>query len=384
MGTEDLAAPVEPRTGDANSSAFEVNRFAEFVFEPFAASLVYLPESVIPNPRITEYFLGSEREATAEEAAIVDAPLVWSREPDSGQLNAETKASSARRQRRRKALKDDEAVDEEPRFYTPKPIRFFDPVATEETQDATSADENTEKKHQSIHLSPELKAAILAIDEELRRKREQQNEDRSGDIPTDEKKPRKEELTSLNLSQITATSSVPDETPMPEPAVGAEPPPDFQPIDLGTEPDFTGQAEDDLPVTAHILPVEEKPDLASLVLTSRADISNLPVEDADTNEIPEPETPAVDQAASEQPSLSLVRRFEQWIDGLASRKRNQRSGERFTIPDLVAFYWSGGNSKPHEVVNISANGFYLRTTEPWLPDTLVRMVLQKPSSSDLE
>jgi hypothetical protein len=48
---------------------------------------------------------------------------------------------------------------------------------------------------------------------------------------------------------------------------------------------------------------------------------------------------------------------------------------------LVAFYWSGGTPKPHEIVNISRTGFYLKTTELWSVETLVRMTIQKPGSN---
>ena len=48
------------------------------------------------------------------------------------------------------------------------------------------------------------------------------------------------------------------------------------------------------------------------------------------------------------------------------------------MPGLVAFYWSGGAPQPHEIVNISKSGFYLRTKDLWLPDTLVRMTLERP------
>ena len=44
---------------------------------------------------------------------------------------------------------------------------------------------------------------------------------------------------------------------------------------------------------------------------------------------------------------------------------------------MVAYYWSGGAPKPHEIVNISKSGFYLRTTELWSPNTMVRMRLER-------
>ena len=55
----------------------------------------------------------------------------------------------------------------------------------------------------------------------------------------------------------------------------------------------------------------------------------------------------------------------------------RRRGDRFSVPGLVAFYWTGGAPTPHEIVNISTSGLYLRSRELWSPDTLVRMTLER-------
>jgi hypothetical protein len=76
--------------------------------------------------------------------------------------------------------------------------------------------------------------------------------------------------------------------------------------------------------------------------------------------------------------LSLAERLQRWLEGNPSKLDGVRRGTRVSGPGLVAFYWSGGNSKPHEVVDISTSGFYLRTRERWIPNTLVRMTFQRP------
>jgi hypothetical protein len=77
--------------------------------------------------------------------------------------------------------------------------------------------------------------------------------------------------------------------------------------------------------------------------------------------------------------LSLAMRLQRWIVGdLPEIDEDRRRAERTSLPGLVAFYWSGGTPKPHEIVNISKTGLYLRTSELWSLETLVRMTLQRP------
>jgi hypothetical protein len=90
----------------------------------------------------------------------------------------------------------------------------------------------------------------------------------------------------------------------------------------------------------------------------------------------EPEVAGEDRPEAKQEKNSLGTRLQMWLAGQAALGRNMRRSERISIPGLVAFYWSGGAPRPHEVVNISRTGFYLRTSELWSPDTIVRMTLQ--------
>ena len=77
--------------------------------------------------------------------------------------------------------------------------------------------------------------------------------------------------------------------------------------------------------------------------------------------------------------VSLAKRVGRWLwDEVPTIGGSRRRAERRVLPGLLAFYWSGGTPKPHEVVNISKTGFYMRTTELWSVETLVRMTLQRP------
>lgn len=102
------------------------------------------------------------------------------------------------------------------------------------------------------------------------------------------------------------------------------------------------------------------------------------------SEIPTTEFPATGKPKNQQPRLSLSERFQLWLEGEAPVLDGRRRASRTEMPDLVAFYWSGGTPRPHEVVNISMTGFYLRTRDLWSPDTLVRMTLQRGQSSEYQ
>ncbi len=81
--------------------------------------------------------------------------------------------------------------------------------------------------------------------------------------------------------------------------------------------------------------------------------------------------------------LSLGARFQRWLvagepAGSLLSLDGKRNGKRENMPGLVAFYFSGGTPRPHEILNISKTGLYMRTHEIWSADTMVRMTLQRP------
>ena len=63
---------------------------------------------------------------------------------------------------------------ESSRFYQPQTVRFFDPVAASADQgEALDSPEQPHPRHSS-QLSPELKAAILRIDEQRRQMQQEE------------------------------------------------------------------------------------------------------------------------------------------------------------------------------------------------------------------
>lgn len=81
---------------------------------------------------------------------------------------------------------------------------------------------------------------------------------------------------------------------------------------------------------------------------------------------------------------ALKTRFVRWLDAdtLAAsvlRSSERRRSKRHPLPGLVAYYWTGGTPQAHKIGDISTTGFYLLTDERWVPETMIRMTLQRPS-----
>jgi hypothetical protein len=70
---------------------------------------------------------------------------------------------------------------------------------------------------------------------------------------------------------------------------------------------------------------------------------------------------------------SWISRFRRWL----GKDSDRRIAKRNPLPNIVAFYWTGGNPKSFTVANISATGLYLLTDERWIPGTVLLMTLQR-------
>jgi hypothetical protein len=54
--------------------------------------------------------------------------------------------------------------------------------------------------------------------------------------------------------------------------------------------------------------------------------------------------------------------------------------QRFVLPGLVAYHWSGGHAQALEVGDISKSGMFLLAPERWYPGTVLRVTLQRPGT----
>ncbi len=76
---------------------------------------------------------------------------------------------------------------------------------------------------------------------------------------------------------------------------------------------------------------------------------------------------------------SLRNKLMHWFKPEVPPTDRRRARRRY-VPGMVAYYFTGGAPRPHQVADISATGFYLLTEDRWIPETMIQMTLQRPSS----
>lgn len=77
-------------------------------------------------------------------------------------------------------------------------------------------------------------------------------------------------------------------------------------------------------------------------------------------------------------SESISMRFKRWLNPAPAKNSDRRRAQRHYVPGMAAYYFTGGAPKPHDVADISMSGMYVHTDDRWLPETMIRMTLQKP------
>ena len=102
----------------------------------------------------------------------------------------------------------------------------------------------------------------------------------------------------------------------------------------------------------------KRPELPN-VLSSQLPPSE-PTRARDVRELMEPEP------------ISLNLRLLRWLLPI-----NRCWATRYSTPDLVAYYFTGGAPQSFQVGDMSATGLYLLTPERWAPGTLIQMTLHK-------
>jgi hypothetical protein len=82
------------------------------------------------------------------------------------------------------------------------------------------------------------------------------------------------------------------------------------------------------------------------------------------------------QESIEPEALPLKLRFLRWL-----LRVNRCPAKRYSTPDLVAYYFTGGAPHSFQVADMSATGLYLLTPERWAPGTLIQMTLHRKDGS---
>ena len=469
--------------------SFEVVRPAQFVFEPFLNSLVYSPPLASPNAQSTEFFLPStatlpeppqpiappqspvppelpvipeaagppkltpapdstapaeftpspELATSAEpapppESSVPPPPAAHQAPPPSfarpGDIARALEKQPAQRRTRakKKGEKPPTNETEQPRFHEPEPIRFFDPVeAAQSASDDTSLPQEPPPPRTSNYLSPELKAAILRIDEERRRQRagEKPALPQSEPVTPSSPAPPPQVLSNREPPAPVAPTPIaplveveppaPDRlieipapsaalaSPEPASATPAVPPPlDSEQV---FQPPSAPRPEEPEVLEQPVYQVAAVPSLQTPATTplpaAKPDREFTPIAVPPKAPAPKPETPlaskpkrkqAPKQEAKPEPPLqpaaklakskskpSIAARLSRWLEGdaLPLILDGQRRATRHVVPGLVAFYFTGGTPRPHEILNISTTGFFLRTRDLWSPNTILRMTIQR-------
>ena len=232
---------------------------------------------------------------------------------------------------------------------------------------------------------------IQLVDEQLRREQQQQQSTQPQRVPEKSSEPEDAPpnffaTIAIPGSEIASPGIVaPEIAPKIAPEIREQPPVSRQ-IEITPENVPPPSATSPAPYQA---PVLFKPAraLRPAPKTTKQDVSSLPeVESPSTAELqpapaePSQEAPRPIPLAKEK--LPFATRVQRWLAGESiSLSGNRRRGERVELPGLVAFYFTGGAPKPHEIVNISSSGLFLRSKELWSPNTLVRMTLERQDAA---
>jgi hypothetical protein len=351
------------QAGSMTTVPFEVVRGTEFVFEPFLGSLIQLPAVRMQRARSSEFFLPQSLVQVGETKPSVGSGegIAWERASAASTVGREENALAA--------------------------AELWNAASREKSDKEKSSREQAGRRS-TIRLPAELKAAMLQIDEQRRQTQEEREkpatEKRRGflmarrlkkaEAPETAGEIRGLEVKSIRRvvkqaeAQFARGSALSPLTPGIEKAQGAE----RVIVPVKQEPALP------LPVKA------AEPELLVSQPASEVTADQEAARAAWEAEEIEPVFAQTKIAEEEKPlkkkeRLSLRTRLQRWWGGDSARlDGDRRRAERSSLTGLVAFYWSGGTPKPHEIVNISKTGFYLRTTELWSLETLVRMTLQRP------
>jgi hypothetical protein len=397
--------------------------------ESFDGSLIYLPS--LGTPQSSEFFLPIQAPRPhlpdlSNEHIIQLTPVELP--PSEAQVaNGPVPIEPPELPSKPTSNRDEEF--EEPRQIPPAPVHFFVPPTVTEAHGAKQAEPipEAEPPHppQLSYLSPQLKAIIQQVDEQLRReKNEQEGRTRPEETPEEKTEPAsshlKQPLDSARVEEA-RTGLQQQAAPQAENAVTgssignaqesnetrAAAANNFEPAPAEPLADPQSRTDKVSPTPFHKVSrnkVSRKVRSASAhqrdkLRTATPADSHARSEPAQPV-VPPPvraqETPRVpderrsDKAlratlARSKEKTSFATRVQRWLAGESiSLSGNRRRGQRISIPGLVAFYWTGGAPTPHEIVNISHSGLYLRSKEMWSPDTVLRMTLERPDAEEGE
>ena len=409
--------------------------------DPFAGSLIFLPVS--GTPQTTEVFLATQ--PTRLDTPDPFAERVA--DPSSSDLSATTTEISEELSNLAiddfQSTPEPQIQELEQPGLAALPTqpltRFFETAFQQPPPLDTTQDKKEDRPaSQSSQIPFSLKAVIQFVDDQLRReKREQEERSHPEELPqpkTEAARPQiADTIEEPAIAEPASAMDEPLEVPVAPETAGLapdlsiedmewsrfhatpidEPEHEQEPIPL---PQFTSEELQSPPVPqfqpsvqfeqAQTHELVEEPSLQTSVSLPERPVrprEPLPPPPVDSRPLHAPEPlshpaeeslPAIEEPAAEagrsiaartKGKLPFATRVQRWLAGESvSLSGNRRRGERIAMPGLVAFYFTGGAPKPHEIVNISSSGLYLRSKELWSPNTLVRMTLERRTTESDE
>jgi hypothetical protein len=245
---------------------------------------------------------------------------------------------------------DEVTNQDEPHFFVPDHIRFFDPVKNASVE--TSADAVQERKEEveansSPVLSQALRDLIVQLTEQEKERQKQKQQSKKED------EPKKHEDT--EIVETPAAFSEPEVQLAAFESQSAEPPREE------AEPAWTEEAKFQLQVTE---------------LRKKKAKKEKPVQ------VPEIAETAEQAESQAEEKRRISARLQSWLETRNVQKAmgpdDRRKSSRVREPGLVAFYFTGGTPRPYPIEHISETGFYVHTKDHWLPQTMLLMTIQRP------
>jgi hypothetical protein len=332
--------------------------------DPFDGSLIYLPASGTPQTR--EIFLSPHApqfhlaHPLVGELAEMSSNLL----PQEVQLPDQSSQPFVDAIQLLQQSDPVESGQSEPSLTDSPPVtRFFEAASHHVPSPETPPGETQQTPPSPPSQLPfSLKAVIQLVDDQLRREKQPQERTHPQHLPEKNSEPADVRLANPFLVPDT-TSHLPEITPenISLPHATAAP--------LSQPPALFKPAQPPEPAVKPSQPLTSLPAVDPPLAPS---VESQPYSSPTTEELSRP------IAGPSKEKLPFSTRVQRWLAGESiSISGNRRRGQRIALPGLVAFYFTGGAPKPHEIINISTSGLYLRSKEQWYPNTLVRMTMER-------
>lgn len=384
-----LRATAQFHALQPTASRFESEN-PQIASEPFDGSLIFLPASGPPQTR--EIFLSPDAPRSRPAHLPVEEPADAPSGPTSPEAQFLDESSQSLADSIQLPHPSEPLHSGEPHLPGTPPVgRFFETDFHRPPLPQTPSSETQQTLPSPPSQLPfNLKAVIQLVDDQLRRENERQST-QPQQVP--EKSSALEDAHPYSF----ATTSIPEcEIASPGIAGPEIPASEIQQQPISNQIEIT--PENVQPPLGTTPAPDQAPELFETAKTARPAkeatrpyLPSLPEVESPSSAEPQ-SSPAQPRKEVPRPTTSLAKgklpfatRVQRWLAGESiSLSGNRRRGERVELAGLVAFYFTGGAPIPHEIINISSSGLYLRSKDLWSPNTLVRMTIERQDAARAE